>query len=84
MVTPLLLLYRTNDTNVPMEESIQMFTVLKLLGKPADLIQVDGEDHHILKYSRRIEWTNTILAYFSKPLKNEKGWWNELYPEQNY
>jgi dipeptidyl aminopeptidase/acylaminoacyl peptidase len=61
-----------------------MFTALKLLGKPVDHIQIKGEDHHILKYGRRIEWTNTILAYFSKHLKGEDGWWDEMYPAQNY
>jgi dipeptidyl aminopeptidase/acylaminoacyl peptidase len=84
VVTPLLLLHGADDTNVPVGESIQMFTALKLLGKPVDHIQIKGEDHHILKYGRRIEWTNTILAYFSKHLKGEDGWWDEMYPAQNY
>ena len=32
--TPILFLHGTVDTNVPVGESIQMFTALKLLGKP--------------------------------------------------
>jgi dipeptidyl aminopeptidase/acylaminoacyl peptidase len=84
VVTPLLLLHGTVDTNVPVGESIQMFTALKLLGKDVDLIQVDGEDHHIQKFGRKVHWTNTILAYFSKHLKEEDGWWKDMYPEKNY
>jgi dipeptidyl aminopeptidase/acylaminoacyl peptidase len=84
VVTPLLLLHGTDDTNVPVGESIQFFTALKLLGKPVDLIQIDGADHHIIKFKQRVEWTNTILAYFSKHLKGESEWWDEMYPEKNY
>lgn len=84
VVTPLLLLHGSDDTNVPVGESIQMFTALKLLGKPVELIQFDGEDHFILKYSRRVQWTNSILAWFTMYLKGEDAWWKELYPEKNY
>jgi dipeptidyl aminopeptidase/acylaminoacyl peptidase len=61
-----------------------MFTALKLLGKPVELIQIEGADHHIHRYKRRVEWTNTILAYFTKHLENDDHWWKELYPNSSY
>lgn len=80
--TPLLLLHGNADTNVPPGESRQLYTALKLLGRDVELVEVDGQNHHILEYKKRIRWTKTIIAYFDKYLKGNSDWWEELYPEK--
>lgn len=80
--TPLLLLHGNADTNVPVGESIQMFLALKLLGKTVEFVQVDGENHGVADYKKRLEWQNTIFAWFAKWLKDEPQWWDALYPER--
>lgn len=83
VVTPMLLIHGSVDTNVPLGESIQMYQALKLLGKDVDFVQVKNQDHHISNYTQRILWNNTIFAYFAKYLKDQPQWWNELYPDKN-
>lgn len=78
--TPLLFLHGAVDTNVPVGESIQMFTALKLLGRETALVVVDGQDHHIKDYQKRIQWQNTIFAWFAKWLQDDPTWWNTFYP----
>ncbi|NOZ60831.1 MAG: S9 family peptidase [Calditrichaeota bacterium] len=78
--TPLLLLQGTVDTNVPPGESIQLYTALKLLGRPVELVQIQGQNHHIMAYGRRKLWTKTILAWFDRWLKDQPQWWEDLYP----
>ncbi|MDR0863934.1 MAG: prolyl oligopeptidase family serine peptidase [Candidatus Symbiothrix sp.] len=80
--TPLLLLHGTADTNVPIGESIQMYNALKILGKEVEFIQVQGENHAIYDYKKRIAWNNTIYAWFAKWLKGQPEWWEALYPER--
>ena len=78
--TPLLFLHGNADTNVPVGESIQMFTALKLLGRPTAFVVVDGQNHHILDYDKRIRWQNTIFAWFQKWLQDDDSWWEAMYP----
>ncbi|MFA6360848.1 MAG: prolyl oligopeptidase family serine peptidase, partial [Dysgonamonadaceae bacterium] len=80
--TPLLLLHGTVDTNVPMGESIQMYTALKLLGKEVEFIQVEGENHGIYDYDKRIAWNHAIYAWFAKWLKEDSRWWDSMYPSK--
>lgn len=77
--TPLLFLHGTDDTNVPIGESIQMFTALKLLGRETAFVAVEGQNHYIADYSKRVLWQNTIFAWFAKWLKGDAKWWDAIY-----
>ena len=81
--TPLLLLHGNADTNVPLIESLQMFTALKLLGREVALVEVEGENHHILEYSKKEKWLATQMAWFAKWLKGDSTWWDALYPKKH-
>ena len=80
--TPLLFLHGAVDTNVPIGESIQMFTALKMLGRETAFVTVSDQNHQIMDYHKRQKWQNTIFAWFAKWLQNDSTWWNELYPEK--
>jgi len=81
--TPLLLLHGNADTNVPLIESLQMFTALKLLGREVALVEVEGENHHILDYGKKEKWLATQMAWFAKWLKDDPSWWEALYPKKH-
>ena len=81
--TPILFMHGSDDTNVPINESIQLFTALKILGRETAFVTVKGQNHHILDYSKRIKWQNTIYAWFERWLKDDPTWWNTMYPEKN-
>jgi dipeptidyl aminopeptidase/acylaminoacyl peptidase len=81
--TPLLLLHGNADTNLPLIESLQMFTALKLLGREVALVEVEGENHHILDYSKKEKWLATQMAWFAKWLKDDPTWWDALYPKKH-
>ena len=82
ITTPILFLHGTKDVNVPINNSIQMFTALKLLGRQTALVCVEGEDHGVAEYSKRLSWLKTQLAWFQKYLKDDSSWWNALYPRK--
>lgn len=82
--TPLLLLHGSVDTNVPVGESIQIYNALKILGKPVEFITVDGENHFIADYDKRVLWHNSIMAWFARWLQDAPQWWNDLYPERHW
>lgn len=79
--TPILLLHGSEDTNVPIGESIQLFNALKILGREVEFISVQGENHVIKGVENRLSWQNTIMAWFEKYLKDNPSWWNSLYKD---
>lgn len=80
---PLLFTHGTADTNVPIGESIQMYTALKLLGRPTAFIQVEGENHGIMDPVKRTLWIDSMMAWFQKWLKNDSTWWDAIYIKKN-
>lgn len=78
--TPLLFLHGDKDTNVPFSESIQMFTALKRLGRPTAFVAVKDTNHQVLDFNKRLQWQETIFAWFAKYLQDDPSWWERLYP----
>lgn len=76
---PILFTHGTADTNVPIGESIQMYTALKLLGIPTAFIMVEGENHGIMDFHKRQKWINSMVAWFNRWLQDDPTWWNEIY-----
>ena len=81
--TPILFLHGASDTNVPINESIQMFTALKILGRECAFVTVEGQDHHITDYEKQKKWVSTYYAWFAKYLQDDDTWWEALYPKKN-
>lgn len=81
--TPLLLLHGTVDTNVPIGESIQLFNALKVLGKTVEFITVEGENHFVADYPKRVLWQNSIMAWFARWLQDSPAWWSDMYPDRH-
>jgi dipeptidyl aminopeptidase/acylaminoacyl peptidase len=78
---PILFTHGTADTNVPIGESIQMYTAMKILGVPTAFVMVEGENHGIMDYGKRKKWINTMMAWFQRWLQDDDTWWNGMYPE---
>ncbi len=78
---PILFTHGTADTNVPIGESIQMYTAMKILGVPTAFVMVEGENHGIMDYGKRKKWINTMVAWFNRWLQDDDSWWNGMYPE---
>ncbi|WP_430812783.1 MULTISPECIES: S9 family peptidase [unclassified Carboxylicivirga] len=79
----ILLLHGTADTNVPVGESLQFYAALKILDKEVEMVLIDGENHIIMNYHKRLKWHNTIMAWFDMKLKNQGEQWKTLYPDKN-
>lgn len=74
--TPLLLMHGSDDTNVPVGESEQMFVALKLLGKNTAYVRFEGEDHGFSKFSNRAAEREILREWFDRYLKNDPSGWN--------
>ena len=77
----MLFLHGTDDTNVPYNNSVQMYTALKLLGRDVEMISFKGDNHGIGQ-KHRLLWHNATMAWFARCLKDDPTWWDALYPKR--
>ncbi|MFN8581232.1 MAG: prolyl oligopeptidase family serine peptidase [Gemmatimonadaceae bacterium] len=76
ITSPMLLIHGTDDTNVVPTESEQMFTALRMLGREAELVRVQGENHGInSRPSVEMTRDGIMLDWFDKYLKGQPAAW---------
>lgn len=68
--TPLLILHNDKDTAVPWYQGIEFFVALRRLGKPAWMINYQGEPHGITKPQNRKDFAIRMQQFFDYYLKN--------------
>ncbi len=82
--TPMLLIHGTSDTNVPENESEQMFTALRMLGREAEFVRVYGENHGInSKPSITRHLYGVMLDWYDRFLRQEPSAWTARWRDGN-
>jgi dipeptidyl aminopeptidase/acylaminoacyl peptidase len=79
---PLLLLHGEEDTNVPIGESQQFYTALKILDKEVEFLTFTGANHRVVAYERHQWWLKAVVAWLDKHLKGEPEMWEVLFGER--
>ncbi|MBZ0263453.1 prolyl oligopeptidase family serine peptidase [bacterium] len=76
ITVPLLLLHGDSDVNVPVGESDQMYTALKVLNREVEFIRFPGEDHGMVgKRSTYLTSKRMHFEWFDNYLRNLPGAW---------
>jgi dipeptidyl aminopeptidase/acylaminoacyl peptidase len=80
--TPLLILHNDNDGAVPWYQGIELFTALRRLGRPAWLVNYNGEPHWPLPYPKRRDWNIRMQQFFDHYLQGAPAprWMTEGVP----
>lgn len=68
VVAPVLLLHGSDDTVVPVEQSLEMKRALEKAGKRVTFIQLDGSDHWLDRASTRIEVLKSVGQFLQASL----------------
>lgn len=80
--TPLLIMSNDNDGAVPWYQSIELFTAMRRLGKPAWLMVYNGEEHNLTKRPNRQDLSIRMSQFFDHYLKGAPmpAWMKEGIP----
>lgn len=68
--TPVLILHNDHDSAVPWYQGIEFFTAMRRLGKPAWLLNYNGEPHWPVKLQNRQDFQKRMQQFFDYYLKD--------------
>jgi dipeptidyl aminopeptidase/acylaminoacyl peptidase len=80
--TPLLIMHNDGDGHVPWYQGIELFVAMRRLGKPAWMLNYNGEPHWPLPYWKRVDFTTRLQQYFDHYLMGSPApkWLNDGLP----
>lgn len=71
VTTPVLILHSSEDTRTPIDQTLQEFNALKILGKTAEYVDVPGENHDLSRTGsplHRVERLHIISSWLTQYL----------------
>lgn len=71
VTTPILIMSNDKDGHVPWWQGIEYFIALRRLGKPAWLLNYNGEPHWPLKHPNKVDFQKRMSQFFAHYLKGE-------------
>ncbi|SFD20618.1 Prolyl oligopeptidase family protein [Chitinophaga sp. CF118] len=71
ITTPLLILHNEEDNSVPVAQSIELFTALRRLQKPAWMLQYNGEGHILINEQHKLDFSQRQQQFFDHYLKGK-------------
>ena len=64
ITTPLLMMHNDEDGAVPWEQGIEMFVAMRRLGKPAWLVNYNGDPHWAMGAAHRLDYAMRMQQFF--------------------
>lgn len=78
ITVPLFLMHGDGDVNVPVGESEQMYTALKILGREVEFVRYPGEDHGMASTRKKYLSSKRMhIEWFDRWLKDQPGAWDK-------
>jgi dipeptidyl aminopeptidase/acylaminoacyl peptidase len=70
MKTPTLIITNELDFRVPVDQGLQMFTALRRLGVPSEMLVFPDEGHWVLKALNSTYWHEQVFGWMKRYLEN--------------
>lgn len=67
--TPLLLLHGEEDARVPIGQSVELYTALRLLGREVEFVRYPREGHGLREAAHQLDFLQRSLAWFDRHLR---------------
>ena len=75
ITTPLLIMHSENDLRCPIEQSEQMFAILRLLKRDVEFVRFPAESHELTRGgspAHRVQRFEILLDWFDRKLKKRR------------